>query len=102
MAGKNQGAAAGTAAPARKEKVDGVAFEVYPEKLRTWRAVQIARQFSGDEVSVEKLMAMISLVELSTSLDEEAIVEHCGGQDAMFEDVLSFVADVVKAVFPKN
>ena len=86
----------------RTEVVDGVEFQVRGDMTRSWAAVRAARDLRGGELDLDKVIAMVRLVEACTTLDEAAIVEHCGGAEASFADVISFVAGVVRAMFPKN
>ena len=87
---------------AAEHEVDGVRFKVRPERLRSWTAVKMISQLRDGEVDLGKMLAMMDFVCFATDLDEGAILDHCGGEDAPFDDVMVFLADVSKAIFPKN
>lgn len=95
--------AAEVPASSRRE-VDGLAFEVDEARLKSWRALRMMRGIvaNGGEFSVEALDAMLAFIAYTTDLDEDAIVEHCGGEEAPMEDVVSLVAKVSAEIYPKN
>ena len=102
MAGKKNAGAKAPAEQTRTEEVGGLAFEVYEDRLRSWKAARLMSTFASGKLDDKTMAAMVGLVELATSLDEEAVVGHCGGDAAPFADVAVFLADVVQKVIPKN
>lgn len=91
------------AAPeARAIDVDGMAVTVYPQKANSWRAYRILRDAMGAEADMDKFDAMLALVEFATDVDEEAIIAHCGGDEAQAPDVVRMVSEILAGCFPKN
>lgn len=85
-------------------EVDGLGFEVDEKRLKSWRALRMMRGIvaGGGEFSVEALDAMLGFIAYTTDLDEDAIVEHCGGDEAPMEDVVALVARIAAEIYPKN
>ena len=81
--------------------VDGLTVTVNPERCKSWKAFRIMSSVSG-EFSLETLGAMFDLVELVTDVDEQTIVDHCGGDDASLEAVAGMVSKIVAECYPKN
>lgn len=87
-----------------RREVDGLAFEVDEKRLKSWRALRMMRGIvgNGEGFSVEALDAMLGFIAYVTDLDEDAIVEHCGGDEAPMEDVVALVARIAAEIYPKN
>lgn len=85
-------------------EVDGLSFEVDERRMRSYRALRLMRAIVAQdgEFSVEALDAMIAFIEYVTDLDEDAIVEHCGGDEAPMEAVVALVARICAGLYPKN
>ena len=81
--------------------VDGLTVTVNPERCKSWKAFRIMSSVSG-EFNLDTLAAMFDLVELVTDVNEQIIVEHCGGDDASLEAVAGTVSKIVAECYPKN
>ena len=82
-------------------EVEGLTVRAYPAKCKSWKAVRIMSNVSG-EFDIQAVQAMLDFVGLVTDVDEDAIVAHCGGDAASFEDVVRVVSLIVKECYPKN
>lgn len=93
---------AGSAQEVREMDVDGLAVKVYPHKANSWKAYRILREAMGAGDDMARFDAMLALVTLATDVDEERIIEHCGGEEAQTPDVVRIVSEIVAGCYPKN
>ena len=89
-------------AEARTLDIEGLAVTVYPAKARTWKAYRILRDAMHSPDDMQRFDALLALVAFATSVDEEAIIAHCGGDDASVEDVVRVASKIVAECTPKN
>ena len=83
-------------------EVDGVKVKVDSAKLKSWRAFRTISRLESDATDFEKVDAAMDFVSYVTDLDEDAIVETCGGEDAPVDAVIGFVTRVIAGCYPKN
>ena len=81
--------------------IDGLTVHVDSEKCKSWKAFRIMAQFTNG-VTPQSLQTMIDFVELVSDVDEAAIVEHCGGDNASLEDVLNVISQIIVEATPKK
>ena len=81
--------------------VDGMTVHIDVEKCKSWKAFTIMSSVT-EELTFETLRAMLDFIEYITDVDEAQIIEHCGGEDASLESVVSVVAQIVSECYPKN
>lgn len=85
----------------RTVDVGGLIVHVDTERCKSWKAFRIMSGING-EFDISTLSAMFDLIELVTDVDEDKIVEHCGGDDASLEAVAKTVSEIVAECYPKN
>lgn len=88
--------------PYREIEVDGLTVHVDNVKCKSWEAFKIMASISDKKLNAETISTMVQFVELVTDVDEERIIEHCGGENASFESVLTLIAKIVNECQPKN
>jgi len=81
--------------------VDGLVVHVDTAKCKSWHAFKIMSSVDA-ELNAETLQKMIDFIELVTDIDEQTIIEHCGGESASFESVVLTVSKIVSECYPKN
>lgn len=81
--------------------IDGLVVHVDTEKCKSWNAFKIMSSI-GIELDVHTMQKMIDFIELVTDVDEQTIIEHCGGESASFESVVLTVSKIVSECYPKN
>ena len=81
--------------------VDGLTVTVDTELCKSWKAFRIMSKLNG-ELSAESLQIMIDFVELVSDVDEETIVNHCGGDNASLESVVNTISKIISECFPKK
>lgn len=81
----------------------------YPEvavdesALGKWQTLRYMRTIANPDVDeLLKIDAGIAFVEAVCGMDEDAIVNACGGEDATTEAVMGFVAHVIRTCYPKG
>lgn len=81
----------------------------YPEiavdtaALGKWQTLRYIRTISDpDSDDFAKIDAGFGFVEAVCGMDEDAVVEACGGADATTEAVMGFVAHVIRTCYPKG
>lgn len=83
--------------------VDGVQVMVDVAKFSSWRFVRLFARTQDDSVPDGRRMGyMLELIDFLLGDQEEAIVEHLGGDEAKVEDVMDFVARLFEVVSPKK
>lgn len=79
------------------------AFAIDSKAASSWAAFKLLRVLNDEEASpISKTDAAISYAGLVAGLDEDAIVELAGGEDAQISDVVSIVAQIIAQASPKN
>ena len=86
----------------RTVDIEGLAVTVYPEKAKTWKAYRILSDAMHSPDDMKRFDSLLALVEYVTDVDEGAIIEHCGGDDAPIEDVVRIASKIVAECTPKN
>lgn len=81
--------------------IDGLTVRIYTERMADWKTFNIIRRIQSAG-RYEQLDALFEVIEHVTDQTEASIVEHCGGDDAKAEDVVSLAVEIVKAATPKN
>lgn len=92
------------AAPAnstRHVNVDGLEVAINEKRVKSWRAFKMVSKLNGD-LNPDSARLMLDFVSYVTDCDEDAIVEHCGGDDASMEDVIRTAAQIMNECYPKN
>lgn len=90
-----------SATSTRTVEVDGLVVHVDDTKTKGWNAFRILSGVVG-EVTPEAVDAMMAFIDLVTDTNEQAIIEHCGGDTATIEDVLRVASTIVEECYPKN
>lgn len=95
---------AGAEAPAssvRHITVEGMEVCINEDAVKGWKAFRLASKLDGT-VTSETIGTMMEFVALVTDTDEAAIVEHCGGESASFEDVVRVASEILMECSPKK
>lgn len=83
--------------------VDGVEVSVDVSKFSSWRFVRLFAKTQDDRIPDDRKIAyMLELIDFLLGDQEDAIVEHFGGDSAQLEDVMGFVARLFEVVSPKK
>ena len=83
--------------------IDGLTVHVNTDLCKSWKAYRLMLKFAdADTIGPDSLPPMIEFVELVSDVDEEAIVEHCGGDSAPFESVMDVMGRIITEATPKN
>ena len=83
-------------------EVRGVKVSVEVKKLKSWKAFRTVSKLESDASDFEKVDAALSFVSYVAGMDEDEIVQACGGDDAPVDAVIGFVTDVIAGCYPKN
>lgn len=92
LARSKAGAAAPAPAPVRTLR--GLSFQADPARLRSWKALSLMGEMQSDN-PFERTRATMGFCTYITGLDEERIVEACGGEDADASEVLGFAQEII-------
>lgn len=96
-----EGKQAGAKAPATLS-VKGLEFTPNKDFAGSWAAFELNMALSNEDATpAEKMAAYIELVEGLTGLTKDEMVEAAGGKAAPVADVVTLMAEVVKACTPK-
>lgn len=90
------------ASSSRVVDIDGVKVTIDVAKLQSWNAFNLIRGIENDENQLSKIDAAMRFVEYVSDFDEEAIVQHCGGDDAAASVVVAFAMRIIQGCYPKN
>ena len=95
---------AGEQSPAfRVVVVDGMTIRIDESKLYSWRGYQIVKKLRGvEEITPDSFDVMLEYIAFVTDADENAIVEHLGGDDAQVVDVITLAAHIINELKIKN
>ena len=81
--------------------IDGLVVHVDTAAVKSWKAFRVASQITED-LTPQSLQVMIEYVELISDVNEQAIVSHCGGDNASLEDVVRTIARIINEASPKK
>ena len=81
--------------------VDGLIVHVDMDKCKSWKAFRLMANMTSD-LTPDTLQTMLDFVEAISDVDEDIIVEHCGGDDATLEDVVRTISTIIAESQPKN
>lgn len=82
--------------------IEGLTVQVDTVKTGSWEAFKLLRKAREATDDLDQFDAMLSLMEFATDQTEETIVEHCGGADAQFIEVVRIISLIVAGCYPKN
>ena len=82
-------------------EVDGLEVTVDMDKVRSWNMFKLVSQLDG-ELDARTVGLMFDIIKLATDVDEDAIVDHCGGDAASMEDVVRTASLIIAELYPKN
>lgn len=85
----------------RTVDVDGFIVHVNDAATRSWKAFDILSEI-GEDLTPKSLRKMFEFIGLVTDVDEQKILEYCGGELALFEDVVVLASKIAASVYPKN
>lgn len=81
--------------------VRGMQLAIDREKLASWKAFGMVEKMEAGE-GLASARAAVDFACYVAGIDEAAIVEACGGEDAKTMDVLSFAREIIAACNAKN
>lgn len=82
-------------------EIDGLEVEIDYDKTSSWAAFRIATKLNG-EINADSIDAMMAFIDQVTSVNEQIIVEHCGGADANIVDVMTLASKILTECYPKK
>ena len=94
-------AAAKAQGDTREVDIDGLIVHIDSAKCKSWKAFKMFSSLSSD-MDFESMQRMMDFIAFCTDTDEDAIVEHCGGENASIDDVVNVVAKIISECFPKK
>lgn len=87
----------------KKAGASAPAYTIDQEAASSWKAFKYLRVLNDeDSDGVAKMDAAIGYAGLVAHLDEDAIVELAGGEDAQISSVMDIVAQIIADASPKN
>lgn len=100
-AAKQAGGELPSAASVKTVEVDGMEVHIDTDQVKSWKMFKLVSQLDG-ELDAKAIALMFEVIELATDVDEEKIVEHCGGENATMEAVILTASRIIKELYPKN
>lgn len=83
--------------------VEDMEFDVDKNYLASWAFMESLRKLNDkDADAFEKLDVSFAVIDGATGVTKEQIIDACGGETAPASDVIALVAQIIKAVTPKN
>lgn len=81
--------------------VNGVTLTVDTKKATGWHTFNILKRFY-EEDGFDKLDYAFELIEYTTGVDAQTLIDSMGGDDAPYETVLTNIAEIVANITGKN
>lgn len=83
-------------------EIEGFEVQIDTSRTKSWKAFKLLQQATEADQELDQFKSMIELMEFATDATEEKIVEHLGGDEAPYLDVVRLVSEIVSGCYPKN
>lgn len=83
-------------------EVDGHQLEIDEKRLKSLKAFRLIERSETSDNNMERLGAMIDMVEYIAGISEDDLLEMCGGELTPIDEVMEFVTKVIGNCYPKN
>ena len=83
-------------------EVEGMTITVDTVKTGSWGAFQLLKKARQETDELDQYQALVELIEYATDTTEAEVVEHLGGDNAQFLEVVRVMATIAGEIYPKN